>query len=269
MKKHLQGRYGPLFGTLLALLCLSAPGSASTIEAVLLGTNAGGYVDSYITDSTTGTQGRQRVFGGLLEWERVGGDFAGDLLPGLDDRFLSFCLEPQQYVRIGKTGEWTLRPVAAGANNIGGLGLLRARQIAQLLFHVYPVFGANPLSGREALALQVGLWEIVRETAAGAYSVTGGNTYFANPSVSNALGLAQDWLDDYVNTGSGGPALTDLRAITDPDRQDQLVQIHQQPLVPLQQVPVPGSLWLLLPPLLLLFRRSPGPAAAPRPPAPR
>ncbi|MCB1864214.1 MAG: hypothetical protein KDG50_02205 [Chromatiales bacterium] len=235
------------------LVFLGSPLHATTITATYNGTIAGGQVQRIISDSTTGSTGWTNLGAGLFSMTVTGGDFAGDLLPSGSANFLAFCVEPQQGVSTGQTYTWEVLGVSSGANNIGGMGAVRAGYVGELLGGVYPVFGATTLTNQQALAIQIAIWEIVRETVtAGGFVVANGapgagNTRFRSESVAGAIALAQSWLDLYVNDLVTGPQATGLYSLVNATQQDLIAQI--------QLIPAPTSELLLAAGLLAFASR--------------
>ncbi|MEZ5398318.1 MAG: PEP-CTERM sorting domain-containing protein [Bryobacteraceae bacterium] len=165
---------------------------------------------------------------GLFNLVPTGGTYAGDLNP-VGPAIFAFCVEPLEGVSPGSTYTWEVSPLESGATNIGGMGAARADRIRELFGEAYPLFG-GPLDAMQASALQIAIWEIVREQNA-TLSVTGGTTRFQNESLAGTLALAQSYLD---LVDGNGPRLQNLLALTLVGNQDLLVQS-----------PEPGTIWLL------------------------
>ena len=73
-----------------------------------------------------------------------------------------------------------------------------------------------------ASAIQIAIWEIVRENS-GSLNVSTGNVNFQNPADVAALALAQTYLS---SLNGSGPRLTNLYALTAVGAQDIVVQVN-------------------------------------------
>jgi len=125
--------------------------------------------------------------------------------------------------------------LSQGTTNIGGMGVTKANELRELFGRFYPVFGV-PLDQQHAAALQIAIWEIVREDS-GTLNVYGGNTRFRNESVAGTIALAQTYLDQIDGHGPLARGLLALISGTPsvPGTQDLVVQ---------EAVPEPGTLGL-------------------------
>lgn len=223
-------------GSLAGMLALSAAdASAATVTATFTGLGLGGSVDRIIDDSTTGTQGTQSgITSALFNFHRTGGDFAGTLLTGVADNFLAICIEPQDTISIGGSYTFVVEDLSNGAENIGGMGVPKANRIRELLFGVDPF---SFTTATEGSALQIAIWEIVRETDGTPLDVATGHTRFSNAAPAAALTQAQLWLDTYVNDGEDpGQRASNVLALVSDSNQDVLAFVR---------VPTPGALPLL------------------------
>ncbi|MBS1825019.1 MAG: PEP-CTERM sorting domain-containing protein [Acidobacteria bacterium] len=120
-----------------------------------------------------------------------------------DGGFYAYCIEPQQGVG---NGTFTLDPTfSLVPGNIHPSTTLTPAKIASLKL----LFGqvVNPFSPTldqyVQAALQVGIWEIVRETAS-SYQVASGNVSFSAASNASILTIAQGFLNN-VNNNVGTP----------------------------------------------------------------
>jgi len=116
--------------------------------------------------------------------------------------FFAYCIEPQQGAG---SGTFTLDPAfALVPGNISPTTLTPAK-IASLKLLLGQV--SNPFSPTlnqyMQAAMQVGIWEIVRETAS-TYNVASGNVTFTGGSHASILTLAQGYLTN-VNNNIGTP----------------------------------------------------------------
>lgn len=147
-----------------------------------------------ISDSTTGTTSPTSVQIGLIEYTAADGS-----------RLYVYCIEPQQGTGLaGTVTTFNIDPTLLTApGNVGGMSAARAAAVELLLGQL-----ANPfdpaLSALDQAAMQVGLWEIVRETQAGPYSATSGNLTVSGESISGIISRAQQFLNA-VNQGIGTP----------------------------------------------------------------
>lgn len=133
---------------------------------------------------------------------------------GANTDYLAFCIEPRQFVN-SSTQNYMTAPLSQGATNIGGMGAAKAELLKELFGRFYPTLN-TPVSNLIGGALQVAVWEIVRETS-GTLDVVNGTTRFQNPSIANMLTQAQSYLDALDGTG---PKLQTLQALNHPDYQD-------------------------------------------------
>ena len=220
-------------GSLASLMALSAAdASAATVTAKFTGLGLGGSVNRIIDNSTTGTTGTQSgITSALFNFQRTGGDFAGTLLAGVSDNFLTICIEPQDTISIGSGYTFMVEDLSDGAENIGGMGVTKANRIRELLFGVNPfAFTTNT----EGSALQIAIWEIVRETDSTPLDVSTGHTRFSNAAPAGALAQAQSWLNTYVNDGEDpGQRANNVLALVSDTNQDVLAFVS---------VPAPGVL---------------------------
>lgn len=149
----------------------------------------------------------------------------------VDGGFYAYCVEPQQGVG---SGTFTLDPAfALVPGNIQPTTVLTPAKIANLRL----LFGqvSNPFSPTldryVQAAIQVGIWEILRETAS-TYDVYTGNVRYTGASNATILPLAQGLLAN-VNNGIGTPKYNIL-ALYNSALQDVVTEN-----------PEPGT-WLLL-----------------------
>ncbi len=220
----------PALAATLVLLAGSSVCAAATVTARFDAT-LGGSVQRIIADSTTGSQGWTALSVGRFTLTQTGGELAtNNLLPNPDNTFLAFCGEPQEPIFVGQTYTFAVSPLRQMPENTGGMGQQRADFVNRLLHgvnqNVINLLSAD-MTRVQAAALQIALWEIIRETQTGnafstAFSITAGNTRFRNPFDAAALTNAQSWLDRYVNHGASGPKLTNTIALIHPTNQDLL-----------------------------------------------
>ena len=147
---------------------------------------------------------------GQLEFRKIGGtatQFAnGD--------YFTFCVEPTEFLA---NTILDLMGVEAGDTVQGGMGLARAAKVRELLARHHPVLDVA-VSKTVGAALQLALWEIVREASAAPLSLLTGSFRVTGPAP--VLTLA----DSYLASLTGGPTLWNLRALTRRNAQDLLIQ---------------------------------------------
>lgn len=149
--------------------------------------------------------------------------------------FIGMCIELGETVN-GQENTYVVRDVAdAPIDSVGVMGSDRGADVAKLVQLAFGGFLANALNvGAPVLAAQIALWEIAVDRAAGPYSLLGGD--YSHEVVSAAGLQAKQWLDA-IWADRGVNALQQARslyALTNPDRQDMLVQ-----------TPIPAAVWLL------------------------
>ncbi len=224
----------------LLLLVTSFNASSSTIVFDATGSNVGADVKV----KYDGDRDYYEGFGGLMGFDQTGGTFTGSLLPDSADvsKFTAFCIDVTNGYAPGEVHN--VSPLSLGTN----MGQAKADDISRLLNNVYPDFSQS-ISSKNALALQIAIWEIVHEDS-GTYDVFDGKIEFRWDDYSErtctnhrctvtdegARGLAQDWLDQYV-INQTGDKLDNLLALTRGGAQDLLAQT-------VSAVPVPGAVWL-------------------------
>jgi hypothetical protein len=158
---------------------------------------------------------------GIFTFTRTGGTLAGPPT----GTFYAFCIEPREFVSPGSTYTYNFDILEHGTTNIGGMGTAKADLIRELFGRYYPVLG-GPIDALHASAMQIAIWEIVRENS-GTLSVSSGNTVFRNPQDPAALALAQSYLSSLDGTG---PRATDLYALTAIGVQDVIVRATPEPV---------------------------------------
>jgi hypothetical protein len=215
-----------LAGTAIATLSLSA--GATTIQATLNSMTPQSGVTVTEPSTTTPTSA------GRFNFTRTGGDHPVTPLPDAPvSRFWAFCVELGQSLDLGENLTYEVRPLADGANSVGGIGNARADDILELLGAVYPDF-TQVLTNNRYAALQISIWEITREDrATHGYDVYTGDVKFSGSSAT-ILNLANSFLSQVDDVG---PRAAGIRALVNRTRQDMLVQFP---------VPEPGSLALSL-----------------------
>jgi hypothetical protein len=177
---------------------------------------------------------------GMFSFTRNGGTQTG----APNGTFFAFCIEPREFVSPGTNYTYDFNTLDQGATNIGGMGFAKADLIRELFGRNYPVIGAT-IDAEQASALQIAIWEIVRENSS-TLDVGTGNVRFRYPGDAGALTLAQTYLS--ALTGNG-PKDNNLYALTNFGAQDMLVQ------VPAPEPVMLGTTGLGLIGLALMLRR--------------
>jgi hypothetical protein len=214
------------------LSTVSMAGFANSIEATFNGVSPGGTL--FISHDAG--ESDNEVGGGLFNWSRTGGSWAG---PGGVGNFISMCIETTEH--IGNGNSYTYQVVNLGdapTSQSPGMGNAKAALVRELFGRFYHA----GMTSDEAVAMQAATWEIVNDDgldlADGDFRVgVGGNvTAGIQTSIQNML----DALD------GTGPKLA-MRAMVGDGIQDQVFI-----------VPTPGGMALLGMGGLVMARRRRG-----------
>lgn len=193
---------------LAATVLLGAPAAqAATVEIQNI-TNNASLTSVQLSFDSGATFGGARA--GQLEIRKVGGT-ATHIANG---DYFTFCVEPTEFLA---NTILDLMGVEAGDTAQGGMGPVRADQVRELLARHHPVLDVA-VSNTVGAALQIALWEIVREASGAPLSVMTGS--FRTQGPAPVLALA----DSYLASLTGGPTLWNLRALTRRGAQDLLIQ---------------------------------------------
>ena len=134
--------------------------------------------------------------------------FVGSGVPG---RFYAFCIEPRQAINVNVAVSYDFVSLDQGTTNIGGMGATKAGLIAELFGRWAPQMDAS-MTTLQAGALQVAIWEIVREVSGNPLDVLNGNIFFATPeSTAGTIALAQSYVQSL--TGRVGLQVGSTRAL--------------------------------------------------------
>lgn len=227
-----------------ALWLAVAPAAAQTVNATWVGTNpAGGTVVRTIltgpgAPQTSATLGVDR-FDMQYNTGTIANTFVGSGMPG---RFYAFCIEPRQTISANQVVNYDYVPLEQGTTNLGGMGTTKAGLIAELFGRWLPNLDAS-VTSVQAGALQVAIWEIVRELPGNPLDVFAGNIFFATPeSTVGTLALAQTYVQSLTG---GGPRAIGLSALNSGIMGDPAVNAGTQDLLVQVRVPEPGSMALL------------------------
>ncbi len=188
---------------------------AATVIALFNGEITSESIDRYIGNDPTNPSGWVTTTTGMFSFTRTGGTEDG----GPSGDFNAFCIEPREFVSGGSTYTYDFSFLSQGATNIGGMGDAKAALIDELFGRYYPVIGA-PIDAEHASALQIAIWEIVRETAP-VLDVYSGNVSYENAADPAALALAETYVQSLDGTG---PMAVGLYALTADGVQDVVVQ---------------------------------------------
>ncbi len=221
-----------------------APAAAQTVNATWVGANlTGGAVTRTIltgpgAPQTSATLGVER-FEMQYNSGSIANTFVGSGLPG---RFYAFCIEPRQTINANLAVDYNFVPLEQGTTNLGGMGAVKAGMIAELFGRWLPNLDAS-ITSTQASALQVAIWEIVREVPGNPLDVFAGNIYFATPeSPAGTLALAQSYVQSLTGTG---PRAVGLYALNNGIMGDPAVGAGTQDLLVQLRVPEPTTLALL------------------------
>lgn len=133
--------------------------------------------------------------------------------------FYTFCVEPTEYLGYGPLDR---APLSSGDTAVGGMGTAKAGDVARLLGHAAPNLHAS-LGPLEGAAIQLALWEIVREEARD-YGLGDGTFRARGPSAAVSLAnLYLAGIDRSVRAPDG------VNAIVADGRQDLLIQTPAPP----------------------------------------
>ena len=164
----------------------------------------------------------------------TGGNYTNRLVGDSLVDFYAWCVEPRETITAGQSITYTVLPLSQAATNIGGIGSVKANQLFELFGRFNPNLGAS-VTAVKAAALQVAIWEIVRETPGAALNLSTGNIYFdaGSESVAGTYNLAASYLAAIDGTG---PKATNLRVLSNGvfglqggGTQDLLVQAVPEP----------------------------------------
>jgi len=95
--------------------------------------------------------------------------------------FYTFCIEPREFLTPGQYVTYDLVPLEQGTTNIGGMGTVKANLIRELLYRNLPNTNVV-VSATFGAAMQVAIWEIVREDhqGVGTYNLATGDVQYRN-----------------------------------------------------------------------------------------
>ena len=188
----------------------------------------GGTINVSFGDTTV--QGGAGIF--LWQMQAETGDALG-LAAG--DDFVTFCIEAAEAVSLNQTHTYAaVDPAYAPNEGWPQMGADRANLLAAWYSAYYLGDSLSDWTNTEAMAFQMGVWEIVAETSLD-FDLGDGHLRINNQST--ARDLAQQWLDDasWMDT----PITHKLVALTSPwddvasqHIQDQIVAVNAVPAPP-------------------------------------
>ena len=190
--------------TFLAIFALATSLSATTIKVQFIGAPNNGSAE--------------RTVDGGANWTSPGFSMLNMRIAN-SFNYLTFCLEPLQMVSSSIL-DYNVVSLDQAATNIGGMGVAKANFVRELIGRFYPNLNV-PLPDLQAGAMQMALWEIIREDrAANGFNVLTGLVRYRNENIG-MMALAQTYLNALDGTG---PKAMNLIAFTNADQQDVLFQ---------------------------------------------
>ncbi len=190
--------------TFFAILALTTSLSASTIKV------------QFISAPNSGSA--QRTVDGGVNWTSPGFSMLNMRIGNSFD-YLTFCLEPLQPVSPSIL-DYDVVSLDQATTNIGGMGLAKADFVRELIGRFYPNLNVA-LPDIQAGAMQMALWEIIREDrAANGFNVSTGLVRYRNENIA-MMAQAQIYLSALDGTG---PKAMNLIAFNNAVQQDILFQ---------------------------------------------
>lgn len=215
----------------VAGLCAAPWLPAATVIATNNSTTPSTTVQRRISDA--GDTGFVNLTVGQFQMTRTGGTATEQILAGPSGgaTFVGFCAEPKE--SLGSSVTYTLSTVESGSTLTGGMGTEKANLVRELIGRHYPDY-TSTLTAQTAGALQVALWEIVRETetASGGsllLSTSTGNVTFGTSATTGLVALAQSYLSSLTGSPTA-PRANNLRVLTVTGNQDVLVMLAAAPV---------------------------------------
>ncbi len=217
MKLSRYNRYAmksTIFGCAAAALICSTAAHADIVEAQFDSVTP----SQAVSYSLNGGASYSNTTGGMFNWTRLGGDYAG---MGAQGNFITFCIELSQHISYG--GQYTYDVIDLDEAPRPGVGM--GTENADLLSELFGRHYDAGFNNTDAAAFQVAVWEIVTD---GDLSLADGD--FRVQDTGSFVDQAQTWLTSLDGTG---PQM-DLKAMSNPNAQDQVFV-----------VPAPGALVLM------------------------
>jgi hypothetical protein len=219
----------------LVVTALGAQAQAGTLIATFVGSNPSpSSVDRHIVSGPGAPQDANLAME-RFDLLRTGGTdtqvFRGS---GVANHIYAFCLEPRQFINQNQSITYDVNTVAYAPTNLGGMGATKGAQIEELFGRYQPDL-AGPMSQLQAGALQISIWEIVRETASTLDVYSGNISFGGGESPAGMIALAQTYVQSLDGTGPKALGLFSItngiygNPSTDAGTQDLLVQANSVP----------------------------------------
>jgi len=172
---------------LLVVLCLGGMSLSATLEASTITVNFNNALNLQYIDRTVDNGANWYTTDtGLFQFTYLSGAKGS-----LSSTFYAFCIEPREFISLGQNVTYDWSALQNGTTNIGGMGTAKAALLDELFGRYDPILNGS-IDAVHASAMQIAIWEIVRETS-GTLDVYSGTTRFRNPQGSTetqALALA-------------------------------------------------------------------------------
>lgn len=210
---------------------------AGTVVGTWVGTDpAGATVTRSIVSGPAAPQINSDQTAERFDLVRTGGTDTHQLVgSGVFNHFYAFCIEPRQFITPNLSIQYDFVPVATAPTNLGGMGAPKADQITELFGRYAPNLAA-PMTTQQAGALQIAIWEIVRELPGNPLDVYNDNIYFGSgENPAGMIALAQSYVQSLDGTGPRAQGLFSIingiygDPSTDAGTQDLLVQAVPEP----------------------------------------
>lgn len=144
--------------------------------------------------------------------------------------FYSFCIEPLEVITPGgPTVAYELTSLASAPTNVpGGMGATKAAFLNELFGRFYSDFSiaASPQLGA---ALQVAIWEIVREDSSNPFNLDAGLVQFSNFFNDPGSVVKSTAASMLAALNGAGPQVNNIFALTNVGAQDVLIQLTPEP----------------------------------------
>lgn len=209
--------------------------SAATIVASYK-SYSGGTVSMSTNNGASGSF--RTVGGGMFTFQKTGGTYTDgpEMFDVLNNKFYTICFEPLESIS-GGSFTWEVGDLAGGNSTRNPFSALQVSLLTELFGRHWSDL-TQPLSpAKNALSMQVAVWEIVQESSNNPLNVSSGQIQFSSASIAGTLSQAQDWLDELP--GPGGPMTAGLKTMVNRGKQDYIFQIET---LPPQEVPEPTHL---------------------------
>jgi hypothetical protein len=214
--------------SLVLLFAFSLAESAATIKA-----KYEGYFGGRVEMSLNSGSNWKTVGGGVFFFERTNGDYNDG--PAVGEDYYAMCFEPTEWISVNAEPTWNVQTLPEGNSSSGAFTATQVTLLTELFGRYWPDLSELLDPKKEALAMQIAVWEIVSET--GALGVETGSTRFRNPSITGALDRTSEMLGSL--TGHSDYMALGLRTMVARGVQDYIFQIDDNPP---QEIPEPSHL---------------------------